>query len=194
MTAASGTARTKGPHHGTDRTTEYPRTIRAPVSPPPDHQAPSRSPQGRLRRRPRRPGCARSLTRPSGPPRTWQLPGKQETPVTHARKQPPPTQNPPLTRPRSFRDDTEGSHDRTTSRDPWPHMRQSCSPIDVASVVITDSPPGRADPPAMISTTIGGLQLREAFWEVEVDCRGCKARGLLGRQVARWSHPAASQW
>ena len=95
---------------GRTRTTEYaPRTIRAPVSPPPDHQAPGRSPQGRLRRRPRRPGCARSLTRPAGPPRTWQPPGKQETPVTHAQKQPPPTQTPFDTAPLSFREDTEGS-------------------------------------------------------------------------------------
>ena len=53
------------------------------------------------------------LDPPSRPPRTWQLPGKQETPLTHTRKPPAPQQNPPLTRPRSFRDDTEGSQKRT---------------------------------------------------------------------------------
>ena len=34
------------------------------------------------------------LDLPGRSPRTWQLPGKQETPVTHARKQPAPQQNP----------------------------------------------------------------------------------------------------
>ena len=43
--------------------------------------------------------------------------GEQETPVTHARKQPAPQQNPPLTRPRSFRDDTEGRIQRIHQED-----------------------------------------------------------------------------
>ena len=33
------------------------------------------------------------LDLPGRPPRTWQLSGKQETPVTHARRQPEPRQN-----------------------------------------------------------------------------------------------------
>ena len=45
--------------------------------PQPDHRAPGWPPQGRLRRRPRRPGSARSLTPPGRSPRTWQLPGNR---------------------------------------------------------------------------------------------------------------------
>jgi len=71
-----------------------PRTAPGSRFPPPDHRAPGRSPQGRLRRRPRAAGVRPVLDPPGRSPRTWQLPGKQETPVTHARKQPAPQQTP----------------------------------------------------------------------------------------------------
>src|ERR1017187_7422923 len=79
-----------------------PRTDPAPVPPPPDHRAPGRSPQGRLRRRcaaglrraAARPGYARSLTCPPARHRHGQLSGKQETPVTHAPAEPPRPKHP----------------------------------------------------------------------------------------------------
>jgi hypothetical protein len=93
------------PGNGTDiKTTAYPRTPPGSRFPQPDHRAPGRSPQGRLRRRRWRPGYARSLTCPAA--RHGDSSYQETGDASHAR--PPSRQNPakpPLTRPRSFRDD-----------------------------------------------------------------------------------------
>ena len=106
MTAASGTART-GRHRTWDGP-EQPDTLHGPGSrsPLPHHLAPVRSPQGRLRRRPRRPGSARSLTCPA--PRHGH--GSYRGNRRRQSRTPANSQNPaktPLTRPHSFRDDTD---------------------------------------------------------------------------------------
>ena len=109
MTAASGTARTARPWtwDGPDSNRIPPHAPAAPVPRCPMHRAPGRPPQGRLRRRPSRTAGLRPvLDPPARSPRTPQLSGKQETP-SHARpaaRQTP--AKPPLTRPHSFRDDT----------------------------------------------------------------------------------------
>src|SRR6266545_5168537 len=105
MTAASGTART-----GRHRTWDGPEQPNTPARPP--APVPRRHiiglPAGHLKDAS---GAATAaglrpvLDPPGRSPRTWQLSGKQEAPVTHARRPVRTPRIPPLTRPRSFRDD-----------------------------------------------------------------------------------------
>ena len=94
MTAASGTART-GRHRTWDGP-EQPDTLHGPRLPFP--AAPSSGSRPVTSRTPPAPppaaGLRPVLDLPGRSPRTWQLSGKQETPVTHARQQPEPRQNP----------------------------------------------------------------------------------------------------
>jgi hypothetical protein len=113
MTAASGTARTARPPpwDGPDSKLTTP----APVPRRPHHRAPARPPQGRLRRRPWRPGSARSLTRPAARHGHGSYQGTGD--ASHARPQAARTPaKPPLTRPRSFRDDTPRTEQAVTER------------------------------------------------------------------------------
>ena len=106
MTAASGTARTGDPDHGTDLNNRIPRT--APGSRFPaarssgSRPVTSRTPPAP----PRRPGSARSLTRPAARHGHGSYQGnRRRQSRTPASRQNP--AKPPLTRPRSFRDDTD---------------------------------------------------------------------------------------
>jgi len=70
------TAARRCPQQGCTRGGTQPHTPPAPAAPSSDH---GRPPQGRLRRRLRRPGSARSLTRPAAQP-GWQRPGNRQHP------------------------------------------------------------------------------------------------------------------